>query len=186
MKAIKLIITAVLLVTVSGGAYIFYQWSNQPSVTKVTTKPAASKTADNSKVAVKTLYFSSSITGQYETSSLDETAQSPRLLQMVVRHTEPRLTDQIAITISESADSINESSSVQVRKRNTEIYEQNADPAARDGAVTFIKSSGGYEKSVFWAEKGKHISVVGSATIDRGDMVETVLDELVANWRWVD
>ncbi len=52
--------------------------------------------------------------------------------------------------------------------------------------MTFKKSSSGYEKSVFWAENGKHISVVGSATVDRGYMVEAVLDELITNWQWVE
>ncbi len=184
MKAVKLTFSLLIIAVLGGGAYVFYQWSKQPAVTRVATKSAQNKQVETAKVDIKTKYFVSAFKGQYEVSRLDETAQSPQLLQMVIRHTEPRLTDQIAITISESIEGIEESSSVQVRKRNPEMYQQNSDPALRQGAISFKKTSGGYEKSVFWAEGGKHISVVGSATIDRGSMVEVAMDELVGNWQW--
>jgi hypothetical protein len=177
-----LILTTLLI---AGGLIVWvYQWATTP-VVDVPKSPTTVQGVSSQNVTYAMEFFTTLVPDYLVEKTHNTKTQAPLLGQYVLKHRQPKLSDQLAITVGVlPAGGLEEIADLKVRRLDSAKYVMVPNAAALpEGAVT-IYNEAECETAVFWTDGGRFAIVVTSGTADRKSDLQVARDTVVSNWRW--
>jgi len=169
----------------------FIYWATRPNSTKPAITAVQGASTTNSQKPLTTEHFTTTIPESLVVKSQDSTSHGLVLLQLFLASKNTSinkpLTDQLAITIGKTpSDGFSGITDVQFRMQRPNIYDTSVPINYPSGAQAFVKIEDGYELSVFWPKDSRYAAIVVSGTADRKTELNTLMQNVLSNWSWID
>jgi hypothetical protein len=167
------------------GGYGFYEWSQRPVVSTVNNQDLSGVLSANTVLEpLETSLFTTKVPDYMHKKSSSESQKGPVIASYLLSNARQEFTDQTGITVGRlGSDALSEVSGVKLRLSQPEIYEQANLGWVPEGAVVFSRKDE-YEKSIFWKNNARYVSVVVSGLPARQAELDQQLSAIVQNWQW--
>jgi len=170
------------------GSVAFLNWLNQPnngSVQPVLNSDVLS--ASKSTTELQTNYYTTSYdsTLRIKTSTENDSDKGSIYSQLLLSSKNGSNDSQIAVTIAEKENTINDVSPAKFRLLEDNQYKLSSVSFAPADSLVFIKSSDlSYEIAVIWQGNSYYSAVVGSGTSADKERIDELVADVVSNWQW--
>ena len=167
----------------------FFIWANRSVSTRPPENAVQGAVTTISYKQLETSYFVVQVPSTLVVKNQSASPSSGVLLQQFLSSNtttiDHPIADQIAITVRvQPPEGVSGLTDVQFRSKNPDTYQSYAGAEVPAGAVSFVNNSNGYEKSTFWCDRSRCLSLVVSGTIDRSQSLDEIIAKLLTSWQW--
>lgn len=171
---------------VGAGSYGFY-WANKPVVSKgINSTDSDVKGAQTQLVDMQNDLFKTKMSSDFMLKTQNTLNNEATSRQFVFTNKDVYFNGQIAITVgTDKTHDLSDVSGVKLRQINPDEYTQLPPSKSLNVENSAFSKISTYEKSVFWIDNGRQISVVASGGFENQSVLDENMDTILKNWQWL-